>query len=251
MPYYGSNNADPGEMQGMSGNPFYNPLQQGPDWVRGVQAIYGQMAQVKDKKKAEQEAADNKFKEAMLFQLKLREEKDSAKLRAKQLEKLEREAKDYISPIEKDFRTRMEDKKKAEQEHKYRVAEINARGAQDRAAASTRAGEDEGKLEATEKKAIFKGDIVNRRRDTKRLDEIKKALDANEKRMVDIKYKWSVAKKNKNEAFAGVAEMELERIKQESEMLQSEFDTIAEKYASSIGGGDAEASLPAGFQIIK
>jgi len=53
--------ADPAEMQGMSGNPFYNPLSPDPDWVRGVQAIYALMQQAKDKKKAEKEAADEKF----------------------------------------------------------------------------------------------------------------------------------------------------------------------------------------------
>jgi hypothetical protein len=97
MPYY-SNMADPQEMAQMSGNPFYSPLQSGPDWVRGVQAIYGQMAQNKNKKKAEKEEKDKQFKEDLMFQLQLKAEHQATKQRAMELKRLEREAQDYVSP---------------------------------------------------------------------------------------------------------------------------------------------------------
>jgi hypothetical protein len=138
MPYYGSNNADPSEMQQMGGNPFYNPLQSSPDWVRGIQHIYAMMEQGKQKKKAEGEAADNKFKEAMLFQLKLREEKDSAKLRAKQLEKLERDAKDYVPAGAKNAAEMLAEGFRSARDQKNKIAEIEARGKQDRETAGAR-----------------------------------------------------------------------------------------------------------------
>jgi hypothetical protein len=112
MPYYGRSDVDPSEMQGMSGNPFYNPLQSGPDWVRGVQAVYGQMAKAKQDKEAKKEEQEKKFKEELTFNLQLRQERDSAKKRALELKQLEREARDYMDPMTKRFLDKMDDKKK-------------------------------------------------------------------------------------------------------------------------------------------
>jgi len=120
VPYY--NQFDPAEMQQMSGNPFYNPTQPGPDWVRGVQAVYGQMANAKNKKKAEQEAAEKRFKEELMFNLQLRQDRDDARKRALELKRLEREAKDYMDPMTQRFLDRMDEKKK----NKFELAKIAA-----------------------------------------------------------------------------------------------------------------------------
>ena len=100
-PYYGRSDVDPSEMQGMSGNPFYNPLQSGPDWVRGVQAVYGQMAKAKSDKEAKKEEQEKKFKEAMIFQLKLKAEREATKQRALELKKVQQELDNYVSPKDK------------------------------------------------------------------------------------------------------------------------------------------------------
>jgi len=50
----------------MSGNPFYDPLRPGPDWYRGIMALYANLAGAKEKKKAgEQEAEDREWQKLL------------------------------------------------------------------------------------------------------------------------------------------------------------------------------------------
>ena len=101
-PYY-FNQVNPAEMQEMSGNPFYNPLSPDPDWVRGVQAIYALMQQAEDKKKAEKEAADEKFWKDYLRQLGMKKTRAEIKETEANTQKLlqppkEVEPKSMVSP---------------------------------------------------------------------------------------------------------------------------------------------------------
>jgi hypothetical protein len=257
MPYY-SNMADPQEMQGMSGNPFYNPLQKGPDWVRGIQYVYAMMDKAKKEKEAKVEEKDKKFKEDLTFQLQLRAERDAAKNRAMELKKLEREAKDYVDPMTKRFLDKMDDKRK----QKFELEKI--------------AAQNKGRLDVAgvKKAATAKGtsQLKNLETAAKRIEAYSRMYEGALTQLMANPLAAQQAG-DKVEQYRNIAEgfrnagAEIEamktRIDENGELEDKDYARLQSllkvpqairtgaNKKSSLGPSSPEDSLPSGFKIIK
>ena len=202
----------PYQQQQMSENPFYNPTMPGPDWYRGIMALYANLAGAKEKKKAgEQEAEDREWQKLL--------KETELNLRKQQVEQGKRE---YETPDQRAAR----EAAAAKTAHGYRMTEIAETLKRTEAKAAGKEAKAQEDLEYKERKSQIAQNRKDRDAKRKEFNQTVLKIGVNERRIAELKSKASQAASKGDTVSVSTWAQEKERLATENAVLEAYRDSM-------------------------